>query len=203
MPFYEKDNVRIRYEEAGTGFPLLIIAGGGLNSTISYFTEGKAPFNAIEEFKGEYRCVASDLRNANGGESSGPLETNRPWDSYTDDQLGLMDHLGIKRFLVLGFCFVYLIVSAVSLRLSAERARKRALAALRGTLIRLQGVAQDDAPPVKHLVDQCRSLIEQTEKLHRGAFSPFTQQPLVRGILALAGGISGAALFEYASAANF
>jgi hypothetical protein len=106
-------------------------------------------------------------------------------------------------FLVLGFCFAYLIVSAVSLRLSAERARKRALATLRGTLIRLQGVAQDDAPPVKHLVDQCKTLIEQTEKLDRGAFSPFTRQPLVRGILALAGGISGAALFEYASAANF
>jgi hypothetical protein len=105
--------------------------------------------------------------------------------------------------LVLGFGFLYLFVSAVSLRLSAERARKRALATLRGTLIRLQGVAQDDAPPAKHLVDQCKTLIEQTEKLDRGAFSPFTQQPLVRGILALAGGISGAALFEYASAANF
>ena len=103
MPFYEKGNVRIHYEEAGAGFPLLLIAGGGLNSTISYFT-GNAPFNAIEEFKGEYRCIASDLRNANGGESSGPLEIDRPWDAYADDQLGLMDHLGIKEFMVMGFC---------------------------------------------------------------------------------------------------
>jgi pimeloyl-ACP methyl ester carboxylesterase len=45
-----------------------------------------------------------DLRNANGGESSGPLEVDRPWDSHTDDQLGLMDHRGIGRFMVLGFC---------------------------------------------------------------------------------------------------
>jgi len=34
MPMYEKGEVRIHYEEAGSGFPLLIIPGGGLNSTI-------------------------------------------------------------------------------------------------------------------------------------------------------------------------
>src|SRR6202165_1118017 len=64
MSFYEKGAVRIRYEEAGSGFPLLLIPGGGLNSTISGFTRG-SPFNPIEEFKGEYRCITSDLRNAN------------------------------------------------------------------------------------------------------------------------------------------
>ena len=38
------------------------------------------------------------------GQSSGPLEIDRPWDSHTDDQLALMDHLGIDKFMVLGFC---------------------------------------------------------------------------------------------------
>jgi len=102
MSFYEKGAVRIHYQEAGSGFPLLLIAGGGLNSTMSAFATG--PFNPIEEFKGEYRCIASDLRNANGGQSSGPLEIDRPWDSYSDDHLGLMDHLGIGKFMVMGFC---------------------------------------------------------------------------------------------------
>src|SRR4051794_13497718 len=102
MSFYEKGAVRIRYEEAGSGFPLLIIAGGGLNSTISGLARG--PFNPIDEFKSEYRCIASDLRNASGGQSSGPLEIDRPWDSYADDQLAVMDHLGIGRFMVMGFC---------------------------------------------------------------------------------------------------
>jgi pimeloyl-ACP methyl ester carboxylesterase len=103
MSFYEKGPVRIHYEEAGSGFPLLLIAGGGLNSTIAGLHRGD-PFNPFEEFKGEYRCVAADLRNANGGQSTGPLEIDRPWDAHTDDQLGLMDHLRIERFMVMGFC---------------------------------------------------------------------------------------------------
>ena len=101
MSFYERGPVRIRYETTGSGFPLLLIAGGGLNSTIAGLTN---PFNPIEAFKEEHRCIASDLRNANAGESSGPLEIDRPWDAYTDDHLGLMDHLGIHGFMVLGFC---------------------------------------------------------------------------------------------------
>jgi len=99
--FYEKGPVRIRYEEAGSGVPLLLIAGGGLNSTIAGLSN---PFNAIQEFKGEYRCIASDLRNANSGQSTGPLEIDRPWDAYTDDHLGVMDHLHIDKFMVMGFC---------------------------------------------------------------------------------------------------
>ena len=102
MSFYERGPVRIRYEEVGSGFPLLIIAGGGLNSTIAGLATH--PFNPMEEFKGEYRCIASDLRNANRGQSSGPLEIDRPWDAHTDDHLGVMDHLGIDKFMVLGFC---------------------------------------------------------------------------------------------------
>src|SRR5438067_2754485 len=99
MPLYEKGPVRIHYEEAGSGFPLLLIAGGGLNSTISALTRG-GPFDPIEEFKGEYHCIASDLRNANGGHSSGPLEIDRPCDALSDDHLGLMDHLGIEKYMV-------------------------------------------------------------------------------------------------------
>ena len=101
--FYEKGPVRIHFFEAGSGYPLLLIPGGGLNSSISFFT-GNSPFNPLEEFKGEYRCIAADLRNANTGQSSGPLDIDRPWDSHTDDQLALMDHLGVDKFVVMGFC---------------------------------------------------------------------------------------------------
>jgi pimeloyl-ACP methyl ester carboxylesterase len=100
--FYEKGPVRIAYQEAGSGFPLLLIAGGGLNSVMAGLP--RSPFDPIAEFKGEYRCIYADLRNANAGQSKGPLDIDRPWDSHTDDHLGLMDHLGINKFMVLGFC---------------------------------------------------------------------------------------------------
>ena len=60
MPFYEKGNVRIHYEEAGSGFPLLVIPGGGLNSTVAGLATH--PFNPFDEFKGEFRVIAADLR---------------------------------------------------------------------------------------------------------------------------------------------
>ncbi len=103
MPFYERGDVRIHYEEVGSGFPLLLIPGGGLNSSISFWTT-HAYFNPMEEFNEDFRCITMDLRNAPLGQSTGPLEIGRPWDAYADDQLGLMDHLGIREFLVLGNC---------------------------------------------------------------------------------------------------
>jgi pimeloyl-ACP methyl ester carboxylesterase len=104
MSFYEKGPVRIHFEEKGSGFPLLIIPGGGLNSTIAALSAESHPFDPIATFAGEYRCIAADLRTADGGQSSGPLEADRPWDAYADDHIGVMDHLGIDRFMVLGFC---------------------------------------------------------------------------------------------------
>ena len=103
MAFYQKGDVRIHFQEAGSGYPRLIIPGGGLNASISFLTE-RAPFNAMEEFKSEYRCIVPDLRNAPSGQSTGPLEIDRPWDAFTDDHLGVMDHLRIDKFMVMGFC---------------------------------------------------------------------------------------------------
>jgi pimeloyl-ACP methyl ester carboxylesterase len=102
MPYYEKGDVRIRYEEAGSGFPLLVTPGGGLNSRVSNWPN--AVFNAMEAFEGDFRCITMDQRNANEGESTGPLDTDDPWGAFADDQLGLMDHLGIGEFAYMGYC---------------------------------------------------------------------------------------------------
>ena len=40
--------------------------------------------------------------HANGGESSGPIPVDDPWGAFADDQLGLMDHLGIREFFFMG-----------------------------------------------------------------------------------------------------
>jgi pimeloyl-ACP methyl ester carboxylesterase len=103
MPFYENGDVRIHYEEAGAGFPLLLIPGGGLNSNIGVWT-ASGPFDAMAEFKDHFRCITMDLRNAPSGQSTGPLQLEKPWDAYADDQLGLMTYLGCPEFLVLGCC---------------------------------------------------------------------------------------------------
>ena len=102
MPLFHNGPVTIHYEEAGSGAALLVIPGGGLNATIAGLSHHA--FNPLEEFSDRYRVIALDLRNANEGQSTGPLDIDRTWDAFTDDQLGLMDHLGIDRFMVLGFC---------------------------------------------------------------------------------------------------
>jgi pimeloyl-ACP methyl ester carboxylesterase len=100
MATYQRGDTSIYYEEHGTGFPLLLLAPGGMNSTIDFW--GRMPINPIDEFKNEFRVVAMDQRNA--GRSSGPLPLVDPWGDHVADQLGLMDHLGIDRFLVIGCC---------------------------------------------------------------------------------------------------
>ncbi len=102
MPFYQRGDVRIRYEEAGSGFPLLVTPGGGLNSCVGRWPT--AVFNAPELLKADFRVITMDQRNAIGGESTGPVPTENAWDAFADDQLGLMDHLGIREFFYMGYC---------------------------------------------------------------------------------------------------
>ena len=121
--FYEKGDVRIRYTEIGTGFPLLATPGGGLNSRISNWPG--AVINIPEEFKNDFRVITMDQRNANNGESSGPIPVDNPWDAFADDQLGVMDHLGIRQFFFFGNC----IGGPFAMKLM-ERAPQRVVAAI-------------------------------------------------------------------------
>lgn len=100
MPVFEHENVAIRYEERGAGFPLLLIAPGGMNSTIEWWA--RAAFDPLEVYADDFRLIAMDQRNA--GASTGPLDLDDPWASFVSDQLGLLDHLGVDRFHVLGCC---------------------------------------------------------------------------------------------------
>src|SRR5437762_115036 len=100
--FYEKGNVRIRYAEIGSGFPLLATPGGGLNSAIAVWA--RAVINIPEEFRGDFRVITMDQRNATGGESTGPVPVDNPWGAFAEDQLGVIDHLGISKFFFFGNC---------------------------------------------------------------------------------------------------
>src|SRR5258705_5855765 len=69
--FYEKGNVRIRYAEIGSGFPLLAAPGGGFNSGIGVWP--RAVINIMAEVKNDFRVITIEQRNAIGGESSRTL----------------------------------------------------------------------------------------------------------------------------------
>jgi len=100
MPIYSRGEVNIYYEDVGRGFPILLIAPGGMKSTISFWEQ--TPWNPIEELSDKFRVIAMDQRNA--GQSTAPVTADDGWHSYTEDQLGLMDHLGIREFHVAGMC---------------------------------------------------------------------------------------------------
>ena len=100
MPFFEDGDVRIHYQEYGEGFPVLLIAPGGMRSSRQAWA--RHPWSPVEGLRDRYRVIAMDQRNA--GESTAPVSADDGWAPYTEDQLALMDHLGIERFAVVGMC---------------------------------------------------------------------------------------------------
>src|SRR3954463_455041 len=133
--FYENGNVRIRYAEIGSGFPLLAIPGGGLNSCIPVWA--RAVINIPEEFKNDFRVITMDQRNALEGESTGPVQVDDPWGAFADDQIGLMDDLGINEFMALGCCIGGPFVLKI-----AERVPNRVQ-----EVVMCQPVGRNEAPP--------------------------------------------------------
>jgi hypothetical protein len=81
---------------------------------------------------------------------------------------------------------------ALALRMSAEASRAKARRRLADQLI-IARKAQDGGP----LAAQLEMLLKRVEELHDGAFSPLSQQPLVRAMLLPLGSLGGTALLEY------
>ncbi|MEQ9638908.1 MAG: alpha/beta hydrolase [Alphaproteobacteria bacterium] len=117
MPFFERDGARIHYEIHGEGFPVLLLAAGGMRSSIPFWAT--TPLNAVELLAPHYQVIAMDQRNA--GRSTAPITGTDGWRDYRDDQIGLLDHLGIDRFHAAGMCiggsFIMELVHAVPQRI--------------------------------------------------------------------------------------
>jgi pimeloyl-ACP methyl ester carboxylesterase len=103
MPTIERAGATIYYEDHGDASrpALFLLAPGGLNSTIDFWA--RLPIKPLEAFADEYRVIGMDQRNA-GVRSFGPLETGDPWRMYAEDQLAVLDHLGVDKTLVIGCC---------------------------------------------------------------------------------------------------
>lgn len=100
MAVFEREGAQIHYEVIGEGFPVLLIAPGGMHSMREKWH--LVPWNPLKELVDDFQVIAMDQRNA--GESTAPITASDSWSTYTADQLGLMDHLGIDRFAVAGMC---------------------------------------------------------------------------------------------------
>lgn len=100
MPVLEHAGAQIHYEVHGEGVPLLLLASGGMRSSIPYW--GKAPWSPFAPPMPGYQLIAMDQRNA--GQSTAPITGSNNWQTYLDDQIALLDHLGIDRFHVAGMC---------------------------------------------------------------------------------------------------
>jgi pimeloyl-ACP methyl ester carboxylesterase len=100
MPSFEHAGATIHYEEKGSGPALLTLAPGGMRSAADLWA--KAPFDPRAEFSDLCRVISMDQRNA--GASTGPIEADHGWHTYTADQVALLDHLGIEKCAIIGMC---------------------------------------------------------------------------------------------------
>lgn len=100
MAVFENGPVSLHYDEEGAGYPVLLIAPGGMRSANELWNP--APWNPRRALSADYRVIGMDQRNA--GRSSGPIGAADGWATYTADQLALLDHLGVERCHVVGMC---------------------------------------------------------------------------------------------------
>jgi hypothetical protein len=101
-------------------------------------------------------------------------------------------HLNIAEVFTVSLGVLIVIGCAVALRQSAEASRAKARRRLADQLI-VARKAQDGG----RLAAQLEMLLKRVEELHEGAFSPLSQQPLVRAMLLPLGSLGGTALLEY------
>jgi pimeloyl-ACP methyl ester carboxylesterase len=93
------DGATIHYEVFGRGFPLLLIAPGGVSSQIDFWE--RRPLNPIKEFAADFTVIGMDQRHA--GRSPAPA-VPFSYDQTVADQLAVLDAVGAGRAHVMGGC---------------------------------------------------------------------------------------------------
>ena len=109
MPVFKRPEAELHYEVHGKGFPLLLFAPGGLRSQLEYWRRSPsnpdaAPpwMNPMADLASRFTVIGMDQRNAGG--SRGAVRRTDGWHTYAADHIALMDHLGHRRFHVMGGC---------------------------------------------------------------------------------------------------
>jgi pimeloyl-ACP methyl ester carboxylesterase len=100
MAEFDDGTRSIHFDDEGEGYPVLLIAPGGMRSANERWLN--MPWNPRTALSGGHRVIGMDQRNA--GRSTAPISADDGWDTYTADQLALLNHLGIDRCHVVGMC---------------------------------------------------------------------------------------------------
>ena len=122
MPYVESDGIKIAYEEAGTGDPIVLVHGFAASRTSNW--KGAGWFDALTT--SGRRVIALDCRGH--GESDKPHEPHRYGDNMTADVIALLDHLGVERCELMG----YSMGGRISLSLLTEHGGRFSCAVLGG-----------------------------------------------------------------------
>ncbi|MFN0095586.1 MAG: alpha/beta fold hydrolase [Dehalococcoidia bacterium] len=93
------DGATIYYEVHGSGYPLLLIAPGGVSSQVEFWRRGA--INPITAFASDFQVIAMDQRFA--GRSPAPAGAFS-YDDCIADQLAVLDAVGVPRAHVMGGC---------------------------------------------------------------------------------------------------
>lgn len=100
MAIFKNGSVTLHYDVEGEGFPVLLIAPGGMRSANDLWN--RMPWNPRAALRDHYRVIGMDQRNAGG--STAPVSAADDWTTFTGDQLALLDHLEIDHCHVIGMC---------------------------------------------------------------------------------------------------
>jgi len=158
MPVFKRGSVAINYEVHGSGYPLLLLAPGGMRSVAVMWTQRpgrpRPPWiNPMEELSDRFQVIGMDQRNA--GSSVAPITSDDGWHVYVEDQLALMNHVGAERFHVMGGC----IGSSYALGL-CQAAPERVTAAVLQNPI---GLTADNRPQFYAMFDEWA---DETRRTH-------------------------------------
>jgi len=95
-------------------------------------------------------------------------------------------------YLIFAVCFILAAYAAIRLRLTAEKIRKVNLEVLNGLVIKAKGEDGSDGAEA-----QLKMLIDRVVGMRRGAFAPFSQQPLLKAVLMALSSGAGVYVLEF------
>jgi pimeloyl-ACP methyl ester carboxylesterase len=103
MPTVAIDGITTRYEEIGSGEPLLMFSPGGFDATLEKWTTLGiyAKTRMLDHLATRFRCIIFDRRES--GQSGGRIE-RVTWGHCARQGIGLLDHLRLEKAHLLGGC---------------------------------------------------------------------------------------------------